>query len=81
MSLSVAENVRLAVQARHPQRHAAWIDAAALADVNRDSAEVMRTMGLAGVESASAASLSYWRATAARTLHSPWEHPSTRAAA
>ena len=29
------------------------------ADVNRDSAEVMRTMGLAGMESAPAASLSY----------------------
>jgi ABC-type branched-subunit amino acid transport system ATPase component len=59
MSLSVAENVRLAVQARHPRRHAVWIDAAALDDVNRDSAEVMRTMGLAGMEPAPAASLSY----------------------
>jgi ABC-type branched-subunit amino acid transport system ATPase component/ABC-type branched-subunit amino acid transport system permease subunit len=59
MALSVAENVRLAVQARHPRRHAVWIDAAALADVNRDSAEVMRTMGLAGMEPAAAASLSY----------------------
>ena len=58
-SLSVAENVRLAVQARHPRRFAVWADAASLADVNRDAAEVVRTMGLAGVEHAPAASLSY----------------------
>jgi len=58
-SLSVAENVRLAVQARHPLRFAVWTDAAALADVNRDTGEVMRTMGLAGMEAAPAASLSY----------------------
>jgi len=37
-SLSVAENVRLAVQARHPRRYAVWTDAASLADVNRDTA-------------------------------------------
>ena len=58
-SLSVAENVRLAVQSRHPRRFAIWTDASSLADVNRDSAEVVRTMGLSGVESAPAASLSY----------------------
>ena len=58
-SLSVAENVRLAVQARHPRRFGVWTDAAGLADVNRDTAEVLRTMGLAGVEQAQAASLSY----------------------
>ena len=58
-SLSVGENVRLAVQARHPRRFAVWTDVASLADVNRDSAEVMSTMGLAGMESAPASSLSY----------------------
>jgi ABC-type branched-subunit amino acid transport system ATPase component/ABC-type branched-subunit amino acid transport system permease subunit len=58
-SLSVAENVRLAVQARHPKRFAMWVDAAALHEINRDSAEVVRTLGLAGVEAAPAASLSY----------------------
>ena len=58
-SLSVAENVRLAVQARHPKRFALWTDAASLAEVNRDSAEVVRTMGLGGMESAPASSLSY----------------------
>ena len=58
-SLSVAENVRLAVQARHPKRFSVWADAASLAEVNRETAEVLRTMGLAGVEPAPAASLSY----------------------
>ena len=58
-SLTVAENVRLAVQSRHARRFAVWLDAASLKDVNRDAAEVVRTMGLGGVETAPAASLSY----------------------
>ncbi len=58
-SLSVAENVRLAIQARHPQRFAMWTDAQSMADVNRDAAEVVKTMGLGGVEQAQAGSLSY----------------------
>ena len=58
-SLTVAENVRLAVQARHPKRFALWADAQSLHDVNRDAAEVSRTMGLGGLEEAPAASLSY----------------------
>ena len=58
-ALSVAENVRLAVQARDARRFAVWVSTDALHDVNRDAAEVVRTMGLGGVESAAAASLSY----------------------
>ena len=58
-TLSVVENVRLAIQARHPKRFAMWTDAGSLVDVNRDAAEVVRTMGLGGVENAQAASLSY----------------------
>jgi ABC-type branched-subunit amino acid transport system ATPase component len=58
-ALSVAENVRLAVQARDHRRMWFWVDAAALAQVNTDSADVVRTMGLAGIEQAEAASLSY----------------------
>jgi len=58
-ALTVAENVRLAVQARHPRRFAAWSGVASLSDVGRDSAELVRAMGLGGVESAPAASLSY----------------------
>jgi ABC-type branched-subunit amino acid transport system ATPase component len=58
-SLTVAENVRLAVQSRDPRRFAFWTRADALDEVNRASAEVIRTMGLAGIEHAEAASLSY----------------------
>ncbi len=58
-ALSVAENVRLAVQARDARRFAVWASTDALHDVNRDAAEVVRTMGLGGVETAPAASLSY----------------------
>ncbi len=58
-ALSVAENVRLAVQARAPQALSPWVDALALDQVNRETAGVIRTMGLAGVEKAEAGALSY----------------------
>ncbi len=58
-ALSVEENVRLAVQARDPKRFWFWIDAAALDEVNRETAAILRAMGLAGVENAPASSLSY----------------------
>ena len=58
-TLTIAENVRLAVQARDPARFAFWQPADALAQVNQQTSAVIRTMGLAGVEQAEAASLSY----------------------
>ncbi|HZQ61528.1 MAG TPA: ATP-binding cassette domain-containing protein, partial [Casimicrobiaceae bacterium] len=58
-ALSVAENVRLAVQARDPRRFWFWIDASSLARVNEQTAEIIRAMGLAGVEQAEASTLSY----------------------
>ena len=58
-SLTVAENVRLSAQSRDPRRFAFWTEASALDDVNRATAEVIRTMGLGGIETAEAASLSY----------------------
>lgn len=58
-SLDVAENVRLAVQARDRRRFWFWIDTHGLDEVKAESAAVMRTMGLAGMESAQASSLSY----------------------
>jgi branched-chain amino acid transport system ATP-binding protein len=58
-ALDVAENVRLAVQARDARRFWFWIDAHGIESVNAETAAVMRTMGLAGMESAQAASLSY----------------------
>ena len=57
--LSTQENMRLAVQARHSRRFAAWGSTAALADVNAETAELMAFLGIAGVERAEAASLSY----------------------
>lgn len=58
-TLSVTENVRLAVQARHANRFAVWLDAASLKGIALETAEVVRTMGLGGVEQAQAMSLSY----------------------
>jgi len=58
-ALTVEENVRLAVQARDPRRFWFWIDAASLADVNAKTHEVIRAMGLAGIEAAQAGALSY----------------------
>jgi ABC-type branched-subunit amino acid transport system ATPase component len=57
--LSVEENIRLAVQARHPSRFHPFRDARAVPEVNADTAELLRWTGLAGVERAEAASLSY----------------------
>ncbi len=58
-ALTVEENVRLAVQSRSPHRFDVWTPARSLEDVNRETAEVLRTMGLKGVEHAEAGSLSY----------------------
>lgn len=58
-ALSVEENVRLAVQARHRQRFGIWTAAEHLDEVNAETAEIMLTMGLKGVERAEAGSLSY----------------------
>lgn len=58
-TLSVQENVRLATQARSPSAFGLWHPAEGLDEVNRQTAETLRTMGLAGVEHAEAASLSY----------------------
>ena len=58
-ALTVAENVRLAVQARDPKRFGFWINASALQRVNEESGAIVRTMGLGGVEGAEASSLSY----------------------
>ncbi|UFN47438.1 branched-chain amino acid ABC transporter ATP-binding protein/permease [Roseomonas sp. OT10] len=57
--LSVEENIRLAVQARHPHRFALFRDAHAIPELRADTAELLRWTGLAGVEQAEAGSLSY----------------------
>src|SRR5262249_25673743 len=58
-ALSVPENVKLAVQSRDPKRFNVWTAAETLNRVNSETAEVVRTMGLAGIENAEAGSLSY----------------------
>jgi branched-chain amino acid transport system ATP-binding protein len=58
-SLTVAENVRLAVQSRDRKRFGFWTAAKDLEQVNSEATEMMRTMGLAGIERAEAGSLSY----------------------
>jgi len=58
-ALTVAENVRLAVQARDPNRFGCWVNAESLKGVNQQTEAIVRTMGLAGVEGAEASSLSY----------------------
>src|SRR5262249_12821226 len=57
--LTVAENVRLAVQSRDAKRFGFWTSAKSLNQVKSETTEIMRTMGLAGIERAEAGSLSY----------------------
>lgn len=58
-TLTVAENVRLAVQARHPRRADPYTSALSISDINADTNEIIRYLGLAGIERAEAGSLSY----------------------
>src|SRR5262249_10750382 len=58
-ALTVAENIRLAVQAHHPQRFDPWLSAHGIARINEEAAALIGYLGLAGIEHAEAASLSY----------------------
>lgn len=58
-ALSVEENIRLAVQARHPGRFGIWHAAQASAPVNQETGALIRYLGLAGIEKAEAGALSY----------------------
>ncbi|WBV43809.1 branched-chain amino acid ABC transporter ATP-binding protein/permease [Pseudoroseomonas cervicalis] len=57
--LSIAENLRLAVQARHAKRFGLWRSAESYADMAEDTEVLLRWMGLAGIERAEAGALSY----------------------
>ena len=57
--LTVEENVRLAVQARHRKHFAWWASAEGIDEVNAETAAFMSWLGLTGIERAEAASLSY----------------------
>ena len=58
-SLSVEENLRLAVQARHRRRYAFWRSTNSLADVTAQTAELTAFLGLGGIERVEAGALSY----------------------
>jgi branched-chain amino acid transport system ATP-binding protein len=57
--LPVAENIRLAVQARSPRRYDPWRNALAIAAIREETRDLMRLIGLEGLEAAPASSLSY----------------------
>ena len=57
--LTVEENIRLAVQARHPQRFNPWAAARAIDAIEQETAAVVRYLGVAGMEHAEAGALSY----------------------
>jgi ABC-type branched-subunit amino acid transport system ATPase component/ABC-type branched-subunit amino acid transport system permease subunit len=58
-ALSVGENIRLAVQARHPRRFDPLTPAHSIASINAETDDIIRYLGLAGIEKAEAGMLSY----------------------
>jgi branched-chain amino acid transport system ATP-binding protein len=58
-ALSITENIRLAVQARHPRRFNPWTPARAIAGIEQETAALIRYLGVAGMERAEAGALSY----------------------
>jgi len=58
-ALSVLENVRLAVQAKHPRRFAMLVDAERLADVTAEAARLLEAVGLGGRAGSPASALSH----------------------
>jgi branched-chain amino acid transport system ATP-binding protein len=58
-TLSVGENVRLAVQARHPRRFDPVTNALSIDAINVETDAIIRYLGLAGIETAEAGMLSY----------------------
>ena len=57
--VSIEENLRLAVQARDPSHFDGWADAQRNERVTSRTAELVRYLGLSGIEQAEAGSLSY----------------------
>jgi ABC-type branched-subunit amino acid transport system ATPase component/ABC-type branched-subunit amino acid transport system permease subunit len=58
-ALSVGENIRLAVKARHPRRFDPLSSAMSIDAINAETDAVIRYLGLAGIERAEAGMLSY----------------------
>jgi ABC-type branched-subunit amino acid transport system ATPase component/ABC-type branched-subunit amino acid transport system permease subunit len=57
--LSIEENLRLAVQARDPSHRNGWTDARVIERVTERTRELIRFLGLSGIEKAEAGLLSY----------------------
>jgi len=57
--LSVYENLRLSVQARHSGRFNAWRDIDSYPDIHAETAELMKFLGLEGIEDIKGGDLSY----------------------
>jgi branched-chain amino acid transport system ATP-binding protein len=57
--LTVYENLRLSLQARHAARFNAWRDIDTFADIHAETAELVRFLGLEGIEAVAGGSLSY----------------------
>jgi ABC-type branched-subunit amino acid transport system ATPase component/ABC-type branched-subunit amino acid transport system permease subunit len=57
--LTIRENVRLSVQAKHAGRFNAWRDVASYADIDAETAELIRFLGLDGIEEIPGGDLSY----------------------
>jgi len=57
--LSIRENLRLSVQAKHPARFNAWRDVDSYADVNAETRELVKFLGLEGIEEILGGELSY----------------------
>jgi branched-chain amino acid transport system ATP-binding protein len=58
-ALSIAENIRLAVQARHPRRFDPFTRALSIEAINAETDATIRYLGIAGIETAEAGMLSY----------------------
>jgi branched-chain amino acid transport system ATP-binding protein/branched-chain amino acid transport system permease protein len=57
--LTIYENLRLSLQARHPARHNAWRDVDDYPEVHAETAELVRFLGLEGIEEIAGGDLSY----------------------
>jgi ABC-type branched-subunit amino acid transport system ATPase component/ABC-type branched-subunit amino acid transport system permease subunit len=57
--LSIHENLRLSLQARHPGRYQLWRQARADSAVEAETAELLKFLGLQGIEDTPAGDLSY----------------------
>ncbi len=57
--LSINENIRLSLQARHPARFNFWRDIDSFPEVHTETAELMKFLGLQGMEQVGGGDLSY----------------------